>query len=145
MQSALFDVGFRGVLTEGTQRVPDLRDVDLAVAARIEQLERLLEFCGQESERQRTKAGGWWAGGRWAGGRNGLPSTEVSFSFAGGSYMNMARAKRAAHCRKDRTWLRLKHAPYKETRALVTPPFSVNTLIDVSHSAAPAPALRPRE
>lgn len=48
--SELLDVGLGRVLAESTQRVPDLRDVDLPVAPRVKQLERLLEICKQEGE-----------------------------------------------------------------------------------------------
>lgn len=47
MQRALLDVGLGGVLSEGAQRVADLRHVDVAVPARVEQLERLLELCNE--------------------------------------------------------------------------------------------------
>lgn len=53
MQRALLDVGLGGVLAQRPQRVADLRHVDLAVTARVEQLERLLELYNGRSALER--------------------------------------------------------------------------------------------
>lgn len=44
VERAFLDIRFRGVLPEGSESVPDLRHMDLAIASGIEQLERLLKF-----------------------------------------------------------------------------------------------------
>lgn len=44
LMSELLDVRLGGILSESSQGVANLRDVDLSVAAAVEQLKRLLEF-----------------------------------------------------------------------------------------------------